>query len=297
MQLKILSSVVIVVLLWLTRKVVLKIAWKRTEDVQARYRWGKSSAYVAAIIGIFLVGRIWFSGIQSLATFLGLMSAGLAIALKDAVANVAGWAFILWRRPFELGDRIQIGEHKGDVVDIRLFQFTLMEVGNWVDAEQSTGRVIHIPNGHVLSQMLANYSKGFKYIWNEVGVLVTFESDWRKAKAIMSEIAKKHSEHLTEEAERKVKEVSKKYLIFYSKLTPAVYTSVTDSGVLLTIRYLCEPKKRRGTEQAIWEDILTEFAACDDIDFAYPTTRFYDNIAEGKAGTKPKATNDTGDMS
>ena len=58
---------------------------------------------------------------------------------------------------------------------------------------------------------------------------------------------------------------------------------------MLTIRYLCEPRRRRGTEQEIWEDILDAFAKHDDIDFAYPTQRFYDNSAEGKPGTRPEA--------
>ncbi|MBU4444775.1 mechanosensitive ion channel, partial [bacterium] len=131
----------------------------------------------------------------------------------------------------------------------------------------------------------ANYSKGFQYIWDEINVLVTFESDWKKAKEMMLNIAKKHSEHLSKSAERKVKEASKKYLIFYKNLTPTVYTSVKDSGVQLTIRYLCEPKNRRSTQQAIWEDVLEQFGKCKDIDFAYPTTRFYDNLAEGKRQT------------
>ena len=67
----------------------------------------------------------------------------------------------------------------------RIFMFTLMEIGNWVDADQSTGRVIHIPNGKVFKEVLANYSKGFQYIWNEIPVLVTFESNWKKAKEIL----------------------------------------------------------------------------------------------------------------
>jgi len=62
-------------------------------------------------------------------------------------------------------------------------------------------------------------------------------------------------------------------MIFYSKLTPIVYTSVEESGVLLTIRYLCEPSRRRDSKQAIWEDVLKEFAKNKDIDFAYPTHR------------------------
>jgi len=75
-------------------------------------------------------------------------------------------------------------------------------------------------------------------------------------------------------------------MIFYTHLTPTVYTSVADSGVLLTIRYMCEPTRRRTSAQEIWEDILTKFAAHDDIDFAYPTTRFYRNPVEGKPGAR-----------
>ncbi|RKY95964.1 MAG: mechanosensitive ion channel family protein, partial [Candidatus Hydrothermota bacterium] len=175
----------------------------------------------------------------------------------------------------------------GDVIDIRIFEFSILEIGNWVNADQSTGRVIHVPNGLVMKQTLANYSQGLQYIWNEVPVLITFESDWKKAKEILFRIAEKHALHLSKAAEKRLKEAARKYMIYYTKLTPTVYTSVEDSGVLLTLRYLCEPRKRRDTEQAIWEDVLTEFSKCDDIDFAYPTQRFYDNILEGKPGTKP----------
>jgi small-conductance mechanosensitive channel len=215
-----------------------------------------------------------------------LVSAGIAIALRDPLVNLAAWVFIVWRRPFTVGDRIEIGSNRGDVIDLRIFQFTLMEIGNWVDADQSTGRIIRIPNGKVFTEMLANYSKGFKYIWNEIPVLVTFESNWRKGKEILSEIGTRHAEHLTEKAAKRVKEASAQMMVFYATLTPAVYTSVKDSGVMLTIRYLCKPRERRGTEQAIWEDILTAFAQRDDIDFAYPTQRRVDNVREGKKGAR-----------
>ena len=81
---------------------------------------------------------------------------------------------------------------------------------------------------------------------------------------------------------RRVREASSRYMIFYKNLTPKVYTSVQDSGVLLTIRYLCAPRQRRGSQEAIWEDILEAFAARTDIDFAYPTKRFYNARLEGK---------------
>jgi len=199
------------------------------------------------------------------------------------VSNLAGWAFILWRRPFEVGDRMQVGSHAGDVIDIGLFQFTLNEIGVWVDADQSTGRIVHVPNGQVFTEPIANYDKGFKYIWNEVPVLVTFESDWRKAKQILTKIAVQHAQHLTAETEQELLTASRQYVINYTKLTPIVYTKVVESGaVQLTIRYLIEPRKRRGTEHAIWEDVLTEFARCPDIELAYQTSRSFKRTDEGK---------------
>jgi len=287
-QQKLLISITIILVLALFRTIILRIIWKKTEDAPFRYRWQKTTTYITVIIGFFLVARVWFAGIQSLATFIGLITAGLAIALKDLVASFAGWIFILWRRPFIVGDRIEIGSYRGDVIDVRVFKFSLMEIGNWVDAEQSTGRIVHVPNSLVLTDVLANYSQGFRFIWHEIPVLVTFESNWKKAKEILLEIANQSALHLSAEAEKRVKEASKKYMVFYTTLTPTVYTTVKDSGVLLTIRYMIEPRKRRGSQQEIWEAILSEFSKNSDIDFAYPTTRFYENISEGKSGTKPK---------
>jgi small-conductance mechanosensitive channel len=285
-QIKIFASLVIALVLWILYSLIIKIVWRRTENVRTSYSWRKTSSYVVIVLGVFLIGRLWFRGFQSVATYLGLLSAGIAIALKDVVSNFAGWLFIISRRLFSVGDRIQIGNHAGDVIDTRVFQFTIMEIGNWVNADQSTGRIIHIPNGMVLSEALANYSKGFQYIWNEIPVLITFESNWEKAKKILQKIADKDAEQLSKAAEKRVKEATKKFMILYSRLTPIVYTSVQDSGILLTIRYLCEPQHRRDSGQVIWEDILKEFALQADIDFAYPTQRFYDHRLEGERGAE-----------
>lgn len=287
MQTKILTSLIAVLFLWILHLVMVRLIVPRIQDIYIRYRIRKTAGYIIFIIGLLVIGRVWIRGFQALATYLGILSAGLAIALRDPLVNLAAWIFIIWRRPFEVGDRIQIAGNAGDVIDIRVFQFTLMEIGNWVGADQSTGRIIHVPNGRVFTEPLANYSKGFQYIWNEVAVLITFESNWRKAKEILLAIGSKHGEELSATAEDRVRRAARKFMIFYTKLTPTVYTSVRDSGVLLTIRYLCEPRRRRGSEEAIWEDILAGFAKSDDIDFAYPTRRYYDNLREGKAGAGP----------
>ena len=278
------SSIAVILFLWAVRALLLRIVRRRTDDIRSRYHWRKISTHVSVFIGLLVIGRIWLTGFQTFLTFAGIVSAGIAIALKDTLANIAGWVFIVWRRPFSVGDRVQIGELIGDVIDIRVFQFSLLEVGGWVDADQSTGRVLHVPNGLLMTTPLANYGAGFEYIWNEIPVLVTFESNWRKAKDILLSIGREHAENLSEKAAQKVRETNRKFMIFYKTFTPTVYTSVKDSGVLLTIRYLCRPRERRGSTQAIWEDVLDQFAAAHDIDFAYPTRRFYDSAVEGKSG-------------
>ncbi len=281
-QKKIFLSLLVILIFVLLRVILIKILWKKTENVKIRYHWKKLLTYAVVVLTLIILFQIWFEGFRDLGTFIGLLSAGLAIALKDLVTNIAGWFFLMIRRPIVVGDRIQIGDVKGDVIDIRLFQFTVMEIGNWVDADQSTGRIIHIPNGKIFTENQANYTRGFQYIWHEIPILITFESNWKKAREILTKIVTENSQHLSRAAEKKIKEAARRFMIFYSKLTPAVYMSVRDSGILLTMRYLCAPHSRRGTEQEIWENVLQEFSKCPDIDFAYPTQRFYDNLKEGK---------------
>lgn len=272
---KVVATVVVVIGCFICHRLLMLAVTRHTEDPAVRYHWRKGSGYSWFGLAVLLVGFLWFQAFETLGTFLGLLSAGVTIALRDIVANIAGWFYLVARRPFEVGDRIQLGDNIGDVIDINVFHFTLLEVGNWVDAEQSTGRIIHIPNNRLMTQALANYSKGFHFIWNEVPVLVTFESDWKRAKNILRSIADRVAVMASQEAEKHVRQAARRFLVYYPNLTPIVYTSVKDSGVLLTIRYLCEPRNRRGSQAEIWEAVLDAFAGEPNIEFAYPTQRFF----------------------
>jgi small-conductance mechanosensitive channel len=184
------SSLAGIAFLLFLRWLIFKLVWRQTEDLQVRYKWRKISGYAAFVLTVLLVGRVLSEGFHSSATFLGLLTTGLAIALKDPLVSLVGWMLIIWQRPFAVGDRIQIGIHSGDVMDLTLFRFTLAEIGNWVHADQITGQIVHIPNGKVFVEPVAIYSRGMHdFIWNEVAVLVTFESNWKRAKDILNEIA------------------------------------------------------------------------------------------------------------
>lgn len=273
MSYQIAATVLVILGLWIIRFIAIRIINSKIDESKLQYKWRKNLTYTTGFIGVILIGSIWSEAFKSFSTFLGLVSAGLAIALRDPVTDFAAWIFLLWRKPFDLGDRIQLGDVKGDVIDIRIFKFTVLEIGNWVHADQSTGRVVHVPNHKVLTDSLANYTSDFEFIWNEIQVLITFESDWKAAKKILQEIADTHLHDFIQDAEEQIKHASKSYLIHYRYLTPIVYTNVKDSGINLTIRHLTNPRTRRKVGQAIWEDILDRFGENENIELAYPTMR------------------------
>ena len=282
-QLKFLESFFVLAILWLANSFLIKLALVKVENPKSKYKARKIFSYICSILGVLIIGRIWFEGFTSIATYLGLVSAGLTIALKDLISDIAGWLFIIGRQPFKLGDRIEIGSNKGDVIDIDSLQFTLMEVGaGRIDAEQSTGRMVHIPNGQIFTVPLANFTKGFEYIWNEIPILITFESDRTKVKKILNEVLDRHGKDVVARAKRRIDQASQRFLINTSKLNPRVYTDIRDSGVLYTLRYLCHLHQKRDSIERIIEDILEEFDKHKDIDFAYNTTRVFRNNEEGK---------------
>ena len=268
-------TLVVIVVILIGRRVARRVIRRNVEDHEASYRANKVINYLATATFFVWGAFIWVDAFDNLSTYLGLVSAGIAIALADVLKNMAGWVYILGRRPLQVGDRVEINGVKGDVVDIRLFRFTLMEVNGWVDAEQSTGRLIHVPNGLLFNHDVANYTEGFAYIWHELPVLITFESDWKLAEELIRGALDEGAPEVSGAAGQRIRETAQGYSIRVGTLTPTVYLTVRDSGVLLTARYLVEARTRRGREDRVWRAILEAFAEHDSINLAYPTIRAY----------------------
>jgi small-conductance mechanosensitive channel len=279
---KLIKTVVVFLLLFFIRKIVARITASKINQKEELYKWGKIGTYSFYIMSFILIGNIWFQGVQSLATFFGLLTAGLAVAFKDYLSNTAGWLYILWWEPFKVGHRISIGDTIGDIIDIGPVHLSLLEINNTANAEQHSGKIIFLPNSKLFTDSIANYDMSFPYIWHEIHVVVTYESDWKKAKEIIKNVVNESSLVYDEHSLRRFRQDSKKFLLPEATLNPEVYTSAVDHGVMLAARFVCEPRNRRTLEKKVWEDLLQRFAQEDGIDFAYPTQRFYDNKLEGK---------------
>ena len=282
-------SFVSIAVLFTFRAVVLRAVESRTQNEDNIYTWRKLSWYVFVFLSFILVGRVWYTGVGDFVTFFGFFIAGLVVVLNQPISSIAGWAYIVIRRPFIVGDRVRIGSLAGDVADIRLFAIILSEVDGNDGSHLPTGRLTHVPNKVVMEEPIVNSSKGIGMLWNEIGVEVTFESNWKKAKERLIEIVGEESEEMESRAKRQLRKVYREYKIKVGNLRPEVYTSVTASGIHFGLRYLVDVREKRDSEHRIWEEILTAFDTEDDIDFAYPTRRTFINHIEGKADAKAPA--------
>ncbi len=270
---KIAASGIAILLVYFITKLIFKLLdkWLHKPDIQYSVR--KRVIYGSTIIGVILVATIWTEFVSGLTTFLGIIGAGIALAMKEPLTSIAAWFYLAVSKPYQLGDRIEIDGLKGDVVDISVFHTTLLEVDGWVEGEQSTGRLSNIPHNWLFTKKIFNYTSGFRFIWTEVSVAITFESDWKKARDIMIELAEKVSGETPGRAAEEIRAASNKYLIKIGTLTPIAYITVVDHGVKLTARFLSPVRSRRSMESHLSRLILEAFDAAENITLAYPTYR------------------------
>ena len=219
---------------------------------------------------IFLIAAvlIWFQGFRPVFAFLGIVSVGIIIVMKEVLLNLLASGIIFWRELFAVGDRIEITELRGDVVSKGLFYFTMLQSLSPDSGEQSSGKIIKVPNALVLTSPIINATKGFDAIWNEVSVTITPDSDWEKARSILNTIANDYEQSQGMDYNKVLEEMQKEY-IHFAKLTPFVYVRLSGKGIVLTARYLCRARERRNSEQFLFERILREFLSHDSISLAF----------------------------
>ena len=243
-------------------KAIVRVLYSRA-DVSNKKKYFRNRMIKIAlnIISIILVILLWGHRISGMVTIISFLSAGIAIAVKEIIFDFFAGIYINMKKIFELEDRVEINGIKGDVVNIRSLGFEVLEVGDRVHAEQSTGRIIHIPNSFVFLYPLKNYTKAFKYIWDEITVKVPLDADIEKTKEVLYDIVNSNEilESIPKKMEDAVADVTVEYRIYYNYLDPIIYTEIVDSHVELYIRYIVHPKKSRIVEDEIYLKILEEY--------------------------------------
>lgn len=252
----------------LRRRIVKRIADKGRRYIVAKVV--SASIYTIAIV--LMIGKLLSEHPGFLAS-IAIVGAGIAVALQDVVKDVVGWMIILQRRLFTLGDRVAIGAHTGDVIDIGLLRTMMLEVSvaGPFNAHERTGNVLVIPNSQILKEFVLNYHTTSDYMSVEMKLTTTYDSDWQSAEKILHDI-------LTEETARYVdlanKQQKKRTALFYTSwevAAPDVHIDIADSGVLFTLKFTVPIGSRRDTVTKISKHILKEFALAKNVHLAYQT--------------------------
>ena len=216
---------------------------------------------ILTAISFILVFLLWGEKLSGLITFISLISAGLTIAVREIIFNFFAGMYINITRPFEIEDRIEIDDVMGDVISKHALGFEILEIGKRVYGEQSTGRIIHIPNSYIFTKTLKNYTKVFKYIWDEIKVDVPLDADIKKTEEILYEIVFDNEtlKEIPKKMEDAVDEAILEYRIYYNNLDPIIYMKIERSHIEMYIRYLVNPKKARDVQNEINMRIMEEY--------------------------------------
>ncbi len=253
---KLLSAVLAVIVVFTVVRYAQRALGHYVEDAQRRYRLRKLITFFGYVLAIFLLSIVYSDKLSGLTVLLGVLGAGVAFALQEIIVSVAGWIALSVGRLYDVGDRVQLGGIRGDVIDIGVLRTTLMECGGWINGDQYSGRIVRVGNSFIFKEPVFNYSSDFPFLWDEITVPIRFGSDYESARRLFLQVL----DDVTGEHARRLqgdwRKMTDKYLIEDAQLQPMVALKITDNWVEFVLRYVVDYKKRRSTRDRISSKIL-----------------------------------------
>ena len=257
----IILNTLLVVCIFLIIKRIVKGIIEREVPLTKQYSVNNAVQIVISIIEIIILFFVWDNYIKSVITLVSILGASFIVALRECVLSLFGGIYIRVKRLFVVGDRIEVDGIKGDVVSISTFDFDVLEISQDSDNGQSTGVLITIPNSYIYTKNFKNYTKGFKYIWHEIVVKVTMNSNLINNKKELYKIVNNVDsiKAIVNKMREEKNVLGTNNNIYFSKYDPIIYTKIVDDHVELTVRYLITPNKSRNVESVIWNKIYESY--------------------------------------
>ncbi len=282
---KLVTSAVIVAVATVLGVVAGRLLSRRVDDRYRNYHTRKIVHYVVVVIALIGMGILWRPFAGQLGLLLGLIAAGVAVALQGVISSVAGWFNIISGGIFKVGDRVQLGGVRGDVIDIQPLRTKLMEIGSsvdddtWVKGRQYTGRVASVANSATFGEPVFNYSGAFDFLWEEVTIPIAYREDWRSAELIMNDEVTRIT--ASEDAELAIAEMVKRYPVARTEVESRVFIRATDNYLELAARFVVPVRTARRATDALTRRVLGRLeeagievaSATQDITVRQPGTR------------------------
>lgn len=249
------------IIIWGAIKVIRRVFSSKIKDTDSRYHTRKFIDFLGYISSIILFIVVFNNNLGKVNIAFGIAGAGIAFALQEVITSFAGWIAIVFGNYFRTGDRIQLNGIKGDVIDIGILRTTLMEMGEWIDADLYNGRVVRIANSFVFKEPVFNYSADFHFLWDEIKIPIQYGSDYKMAEQILNDASKEIAEMYVDEAHESWKKMVTKYMIEDASISPMVTLVIKENCAEFTLRYIVDYKKRRSTKNKLYHKILEGFEA------------------------------------
>lgn len=261
---KILIALVgIIVISWVTRLLQRGVA-HRIKDAEARYNARKGILFISYLILIIFAIGVFSNQLSSLGVALGVIGAGIAFALQEVITSVAGWLAISFGQYYSVGDRVKLGQIRGDVIDIGILRTTLMEIGDWIGGDAYNGKVVRISNSFVFKEPVFNYSADFPFLWDEIKLPIKYGSDYQLVRTILQRVADEVVGEYAVSAREIWDQMVRKYMIEKARIEPAVTLVANDNWVEFTLRYVVDYKQRRSTKDLLFTRLLEEIDRVPD---------------------------------
>src|SRR5215813_861321 len=226
-----------------------------------RYRARKTMAAAAHIIILIFVAILFADRLKHVGFAVGLFGAGVVVALQDVIASFGGFIAIGFSSLYRVGDRIQVNDTKGDVIDISMMRTTVMEIGNWVSGDLYNGRIVRIPNNAVLKGPVFNYSQGFRFVWDEIKVRLTSASDHQQAREMLLHVAKETVSNYLVDAQASWKQVVENYKLEHPMLEPTVNLQASGESLEFSLSYIVDYTRRTKVKDRLFTKIIDEVAS------------------------------------
>jgi small-conductance mechanosensitive channel len=269
---KSLYSILVTVLTVLTNRLIGRFLIRRIKEGTQRDLLRMLIRNGLIILGSIIVLAIWLGYGSSFTVAMGILGAGIAFASQEVIGSMAGYVNILTGNLYRIGDRIKIGSVIGDVLDISIMRTMVMEIGEWVQADQYTGRIVSIANRAVFSDPVINYTHPWPYLWDEVMIPITYESNWQKASKMILDQGQEYTAHIQAQARQTLDETMLRYpSLQESSIQPKLYLVMTDNWIEVTLRYVVDPHERRIVKNQLHSELLQDFEREPDITVASAT--------------------------
>lgn len=260
-----LISLLVIFLAYIINFITGNLILRKVSTAKDRYTLRKTASILITVLAFAALFAIWFKRTSTLFIAYGILSAGVAIALQDLLRNIVGGVLLILYHPFKAGDRIQVEDNVGDVLDIGSISTTIMEIREWVDADQYTGRILHIPNSFALNKTIKNYTRDYSFIWDEVRFLLIYGSNWKKAEGITLSVAGSILGEFENLAQKELRQMGQKYFITTYDVQTKLYMKMEENWIEMQLRYVVEPRKRREISHLLVSNILEALEKEKDI--------------------------------